>query len=286
MTDPGFPVTDDGFRDALHRSRRRRHRRRVAAASASGGVLTLVAGLALVASPVSPDSLRQPEPFGPAVQPTADRDGGQSASPVASSRPGNRVSPVPGARAASPALAQPPTSGALSTSPPSQQVGPPQPAPPISGTAVLTSTTYRSTTPCADTSGRATAGWCLQPGEAFEGVSGEPADLAVSLCRLPGFPAARATFPSSAEAGFALHREQGGGGVWEHARQHPGRPERHSRAVEPGTCLTWTATWWNRDDAGRDVPPGGYELRLSVLAEDVGGQDVLTQTYRYDVRER
>jgi hypothetical protein len=116
------------------------------------------------------------------------------------------------------------------------------------------------------------------------GVTGQPVDLAAALCRLPGLGAARASFPTTAEAGFVLVAGQGGGTLWDHARQHPGRPARHERQVQAGDCLSWTTTWFNRDNKGNAIAPGAYELRLSVFTDNITEPNTaVTQNYYYTV---
>lgn len=124
------------------------------------------------------------------------------------------------------------------------------------------------------------ADWISHPGAAN--------DLSVSLCRISGFAAGTASFPSTAEAGYELETSgQTRRTLWRHATQHPGEPQRHSRTVEPGTCLTWTTVWWNRDDDGRDLAVGRYQLRFAVHADNVGAPNgVIEQTYSYTVEER
>lgn len=283
MTQPTFPATADGFHDALTRSQRRRTRRHALAASASGTALAVVAVAVLAGQPGSPDSLRQQRPIGPAE--------GASASPATTAPPAPvQVSPrsrAPEQPAASalalpPPLTRPDDPGATGSG--DQLPEQSRESPPISTPARLTTTSYRPGSPCADTSGRAATGWCLQPDAPRSGISGRPVELRVSLCRLPGFGSAAASFPTTAEAGYALDAPSGGPRVWEHAAQHAPRPGRHERRVAAGDCLTWATTWTNRSDDGQPVPAGSYELELSVLADNTSGANtVVTQTYAYRV---
>jgi hypothetical protein len=291
MNQPTFHPTDDGLTDAISRFRRRRTRRHAAAASASGTALAVAAFAVLAGQGPSPDSLRQQQPFGPAG-PAADRPA--SGAPAASAAPGSgtrqsptdaavnmEAGPVPG-----PGGQQRPASGRGGAPMRSADtVAPrPQPAVMVSTPVERTTTAYEPNRPCADTSGRAAGGWCMQVDVPRSGVTGQPVDLAVSLCRLPGFGAARASFPTTAEAGFVLGAGQGGGTVWDHALQHPGRSARHERQVQGGDCLSWTTTWFNRDSAGDAIAPGAYELRLSVLTDNITEPNTaVTQNYYYTV---
>jgi hypothetical protein len=290
MTEPRFTATDTGFRDAVARSRRRRHRRRTATASAAGTtVAAAVAVLALGGTQPAPDSLRQNQPAAPPGLPQASPAAPSAAADVSpGARPPAVVSePAPAATdatapAAGPQAGREPGQAPAAAPRPS---GSPTRQPAISSPVVLSAADYQSNRPCADTTGRAAAGWCVLPGEDFDGAGGQPTVLAVSLCRLPGFSAAAVRFPSTAEAGFALYDEQGQRRIWDHASQHPGTPSEHARTVEPGRCLVWSTTWTNRDDSGTTLPPGSYELRLAVRADNIdGANEAITQNYRYTVR--
>lgn len=290
MNQPTFHPTDEGFTDAVARSRRRRTRRHAVTASASGTVLAVAAFAVFAGQSATPDSLQQQQLLGPAGAPTAepvpattpsDRAGSdQAAGPPPDRSPGN---PPPTAAPDGPDAAEP-------TEEATQPRAGAAPAPraeadaAISTPARLTTTAYEPNAPCADTTGRAASGWCVQTDPPRSGITGRPVDLALSLCRLPAFGPAAASFPSTAEAGYALDERSGGATLWDHAQQHPSRPGRHDRQVQPGQCLTWTVTWTNRNDQGQPINPGSYELRLSVLADNIGGPNTaVTQTYAYTV---
>lgn len=276
MNQPTFQPTNEGFTDAVARSRRRRTRRHAVAASASGTALAVAAFAVLAGQSATPDSLQQQQPFGPAGAPTSEplpattapdrteSDRAAGPQPVRSLGGAPPPSPAPGRQDATEPkedVTQPHPSGAPA---PRAEAGAP-----ISTPARLTSTAYEPNAPCADTTGRAASGWCVQTDPPRSGITGRPVDLALSLCRLPGFRPAAASFPTTAEAGYALDERSGGATLWDHARQHPPRPDRHDRQVQPGQCLTWTVTWTNRNDQGQPITPGSYELRLSVLADNI-----------------
>jgi hypothetical protein len=46
----------------------------------------------------------------------------------------------------------------------------------------------------------------------------------------------------------------------------------HSRTVDDGRCLQWTGTWDTRTTTGTLVPPGRYQVTISLLPNTVDGQ--------------
>lgn len=290
MNQPTFQPTDQGFTDAVARSRRRRTRRHAATASASGTVLAVAAFAVLAGQSATPDSLQQQQPFGPAGAPTSEplpaatppdlAESNQAAGPQPRRSPGSASPPSPASGRQDAAESEGDVTQPRADAAPAPRT---KAGEPISSPARLTTTAYEPNSPCADTTGRAVSERCMQTDPPRSGVTGQPVDLALSLCRLPGFGSAAASFPTTAEAGYALE-EPGGATLWDHARQHPARPDRHDRQVQPGQCLTWTVTWTNRNDQGQPIAPGRYELRLSVLADNTGGPNTaVTQTYAYTV---
>ena len=291
MNQPTFQPTDQGFTDAVARSRRRRTRRHAVTASESGTVLAVAAFAVLAGQSATPESLQQQQPLGPAGAPTSEplpatappdlTESNQAAGPQPRRSPENAPppSPAPGRQDAAEPEGDATQPRADAAPAPRTKAGEP-----ISTPARLTTTAYEPNSPCADTTGRAASGWCMQTDPPRSGITGRPVDLALSLCRLPGFGSAAASFPTTAEAGYALEERSGGATLWDHARQHPPRTGRHDRQVEPGRCLTWTVTWTNRNNEGQPIAPGRYELRLSVLADNTGGPNTaVTQTYAYQV---
>ena len=271
-TPPLFPPSEEGFDDARRRATRRRHRRRTAYAGAAGAAAVVVA-IAVVGGGGGLSSLTE--------QPAA---------------PGHRTpsSPsTPGPGSTNPALAAGPTSplespGAASARPPGvvpspTGVGPTPGAPVISTPATRRTRGYDTTHPCADSSGRAATGWCVQFAGPFEGRPGTPTELDLALCRLPGLPTGQASFPSTREVTFTLFTTGSTPRpLWSSAHQHPGRPGRHVLSVPSGSCLDWTLTWWNRDDTGADLRLGGYSLDVAVNADNVSEPAaVVHQQYAY-----
>jgi hypothetical protein len=273
-----FTPPPDGFGKALANVRRRRHRRRIAA-SLSGAAL--VAGAVVVATSGASDlaSLRQVNPAGSGSPKSASTAPTVWTPPAqTSTRPiGGKLSTVPG---------QPPQP---TTQPGAQNVVPTsashQPIP-ISTSPVLRITDYNPQEPCADISGREASGWCRQPVGVFEGRPGKPSTLGVSLCRLPGLARGEARFPSSAEVELEIYASGDVHRLWALSSQHPGHPARHSQLADGGKCLTWAASWWNRDDRGRNLAPGQYSLQITIGADNIASPNdqVLMQNYNYTVR--
>ena len=275
MTD--FFATDDGFSDVLARRLRRRRRRRAGLAAASAGAAVVVTIAVLSALDIGTDSLRVvPAPPAATGTPTA----------TPSAQPG-RLAPPPGTgNAAAPATAGT-TSAAAAIPPPSttSSSGSRQAAELISTAMQRTTTTYDNTKPCADTSGRAATGWCVQVLGPFSAQRGHSASLTVALCRLPG-TGARAHFAGTLEADFALATTgQNSRFLWHYDAQHPDQTNDHTYRVDAGTCLQWSTTWAVRTDDGTPVPTGDYQLEVTVTADNVAapGDSFVRQDYDYKV---
>jgi hypothetical protein len=70
------------------------------------------------------------------------------------------------------------------------------------------------------------------------------------------------TFASGQEHDLSAGRQ--GDVDWTWSRQHTFPQGAHSRQLERGTCLSWMTVWNTRDDAGRLVEPGRYDIVASV----------------------
>jgi hypothetical protein len=280
MNQPAFRPPPGGYDDALRRSRRRRSRRYALVGAVATGALAVV-GLALLAGGTEGlSSLRQDQPAGPA-----------KAGPI----PGAQATPrtAPSAEARGSASARPSASAVRASLAPDGGEIRPSAAPGVTAAPQQISTPlartihpYSNTSPCADNSGRQAAGWCVQYQGAFAGKSAQAVSLTLDLCRLPAFGDANASFPATAEAAFTLTtNEQNPRHVWTHAHQHPGSRRPHHVVVRSGQCLSWTTTWWNRDDSGTPVPPGDYTLAVDVEADNVPDPNaVSTEVYDYRVQ--
>ena len=277
-----FQPPPDGFRDALRRTQARRHRRHLLEAAAGGTALAAVAALVLSVNPGGLVSLRQDQPAGHGATPSG------SSTVSGTPRPGHDASdglvqatgsPTSGSRPGGiPTAATPPTA--------TRTAGPSAPGSVLISTAPSRQTTaYSSLSPCADTSGRETSGWCIQPGSSFTGRSGHPNNLSVSLCRLPGALDGQASFPSTLESSFTVQTPSPADRpVWTLAAQHPGQASRHAVAVTAGRCLTWSLTWFARDDSGRDLAAGQYTLVIAINADNISAPNqALVENYAYTV---
>jgi hypothetical protein len=294
MSQPLFVPPNGGFDDALRRTHRRRLRRRATlAATAGSAAVVLVAVLGITGNgPL--DSLQQEQP---ATQ------GGPRDSDAPSTTPNPSPTRIPTSAAGfAPAVpltpASPPQIGTRSSSAtsagtttagnaPGVSSGPEATAASIEISSPLTRTEhpYSNNSPCADTSGRAATGWCVQFPGPYTGRSGQPTSLSLDLCRLPGVPGATASFPSTAEASFQLSTTSNPPTqLWLLAHQHPAHTARHEITVGSGQCLSWQVTWHNRDDQGHPIAPGDYTLAVSVDADNVADPNkISTQVYRYTV---
>lgn len=284
MNQPVFSPPPGGYDDAIRRSRRRRSRRRARTGAVATGALAVAAAAILAGGTAGISSLRQEQPAGPGgiggvsgASPTPDSGSASSAPQTGRTSRGESSPAASAARGESGQRTQ-----ARSSAAPGPSAAPLQ----ISTALARTEHPYTNTSPCADSSGRQAAGWCVQFLGPYGGESGKAVSLTLDLCRLPAFADADASFPSSAEAAFALTTSgQNPRRVWSYASQHPGSPDPHRVAVRSGQCLSWTTTWWNRDDRGAAVPPGDYILEVSVDADNVPDPNaVSTQAYNYRVR--
>ena len=288
MTDtPHFQPSADGYDDAVRRMVRRRHRRRtfttVATASAT---LTLGAVLLANGGVGGLVSLKQEQPAGL---------GGSQVSSSATPTLGGTPTPAPGSTEVPTsqrfAGSLRPSPGGFGTSPspdpqtPGRRAPASVPSPPISTTLTRTEHAYRNTQPCADSSGRASAGWCVQFPGPYQGQAAHPTSFTLDLCRLPAFPDGAASFASTAEAQFALSTTgQSPRQVWSFAAQHAGRAARHQITVPSGQCLSWALTWWNRDDHGAALTAGDYTLAVEVAADNIPNPNqVSSQVYSYHI---
>jgi hypothetical protein len=228
------------------------------------------------------------------------RPGGSSLDPAAGGHP--RVSATGTVAAPSASVPVTPTAGVHPTA--SGTVGPvvppvgsspsatPSPAPATttdpgsgaSGAMTRTSTAYAVGSVCQDhASSRTANGWCLRYAGALAGNPGQPVTLAVELCRLPGFAAGTASFPTAQEAEFGVAR--GTAPVWRWSAGRSFAHVRHGLTLDAGRCLRWTTTWEVRDDAGRPLASGHYTLTPDVLADNLSaGSDYLRETYDFTVR--
>lgn len=274
-----FVATDAGFGDVLtRRLRRRRRRATIAAASAGAAVVVTIALLGTL--DLGTDSLRV-VPTDPAATGGAGPTASASARPGATSTPGARATTSPGPltvvapsshSSAAPTASRP---SAASTSV----------AETISTTMRRTTIAYDNTQPCADTSGRAATGWCVQVAGPFTAQRGHPTSLTVALCRLPG-TGARAHFAGTLEADFALETTgQNSSTLWHYDAQHPDRPDNHTYRVDAGNCLQWQTTWAVRADDGNAIAAGNYQLDVTVEADNVAapGETVDREVYSYTV---
>lgn len=273
-----------GYDDALTRSRRRQHRRRVVTGIGSAGATFGLVAVALLWGQGAMITLKQDDQ--PAAPPA-----NTTATPAVTSNPGQPTPTATGQAAprdgSAPAEASSPAGHEPSVPAPDSATSPTEVGTtPISTALVRGGRDYRSTTPCADSSGRPASGWCIQFAGPFAGRAGTVTTFDLTLCRLPGFPTANASFPSSSEAAFSLKTtEREPRDIWSYASQHPGRPNRHSLTVQSGRCLTWELRWSNRDDSGRPVPAGTYTLAVDVTADNlITPNQVSTQVYDYRVR--
>ena len=276
-----FQPPPNGFRDALRRTQARRRHRHLLEGAAGGAALAAVAALVLSVNPGGLVRLRQDQPAGHGQSSPSSASSSTNPQPP---HQGNglvqaTVSPTAGDKPASPSTpTSAPTTTRTTSSPSSRAVL-------ISTTPSRQNTGYSNLSPCVDTSGTAAAGWCTQPGSSSTGRAGHANDLSVSLCRLPGTPDGQASFPTTLESSFSV-RSPGPAdrAEWTLAAQHPGHPERHAVTVVAGHCLTWSLTWFARDNAGHDLPVGHYTLTVSIDADNISGPNqALVQNYDYTV---
>ena len=276
-----FQPTPDGFDDALQRSGARRRRRHLLEAAAGGTTLAVIAAVVLTTHPGGLASVRERQPAGPG---STDPAASSSARPTQTSSGPPEAALLP----TGPAL-QPITGGSASVLPTTAAAGSPSPA--VTGASFISSapsrrtTRYSNLTPCADVSGRPATGWCVQPGSSFTGRAGHLNTLAASLCRLPGVADGQASFPTSLELSFAIRTPAPADrAAWDLGAQHPGHRSPHTIAVSAGQCLTWSANWLGRDNAGRNLPAGHYTLVVTVNTDDVGAPNsVITEDYDYTI---
>lgn len=249
--------------DAVVRDGRRRLRRSGALSGSAVLVAGILAGASLVAGGKH-DAL-EVVPASPGPVPSADG----AAGPVP---PGRGASSLPGAGLVSPSSA--PRSrapGAIATR------GPGGAAPP----RVVHVTPYRES-PDVEYGAEScpvdrvlTEGsppgtqLCLTAGKNGRTVrSGDTFLIEVDLCNaLSSANAARLTYATGREHDVSLERD--GSVPWSWSRHHTFPQGAHSRQLERGTCLAWKTPWDTRDDSGRLVQPGTYDVVMSV---DVNGE--------------
>jgi hypothetical protein len=281
---PGVPPPG-GFDDAMRRLHRRRRRRAVTIATAAGGTAVVAAAVVLLSGAAGIDSLR-------VVQPTNDGShSGTHQTPHPTAAPRTTGVPAPSGGATPTAGTSGPSTPAavLSVGTATAAAATP-PAAAISAGPVRTQTRYSATTPCADTSGREATGWCVQVAGPFHGVSGQPTDLVVSLCRVAATRGS-AHFATGGEIGLVVSDQptsQGGGRTrWNLDAQHPPHGPAHQLDVASQHCLTWTTRWWIRDDAGNNLPPAHYDLAVAIRADNVAAPNsVLVENYDFMVSAR
>lgn len=274
MTVP-FQPPPEGFIDALRRARARRHRRHVWEGAVGASAVAALAVFALASNPGGLISLRQEQTAGQGLRGSTTTSSPALTSPTPIRTPTR-----------TPAAGSTNGTAPVTNTAPAVQSGPSAPGSLVISTPpARTTTTYSNLTPCADTSGRQATGWCVQPGNSFTGRAGQANTLSVSLCRLPGALDGQASFPNTMESTFSMHPAGAGDQtLWDLAAQHPGQPNRHSVAVPAGQCLTWTLTWYGKDNTGRNLPADRYTLEVGINADNIGTPNqVVVENYDYTI---
>ena len=98
----------------------------------------------------------------------------------------------------------------------------------------------------------------------------------LELCNmLSSANVATVSYAGGREHDLSFGRE--GDADWTWSRHHSFPQGSHSRQIQRGDCLSWTTTWDTRDDRGRLVPPGTYDISQSA---EVNGR---TQSIDYTI---
>ena len=97
--------------------------------------------------------------------------------------------------------------------------------------------------------------------------SGGFVEVTAELCNsLSSSRAYVAEFPGGRE--HDLRASYGDIPVWTWSRAHTFPEGEHTRAIDPGYCLSWVTRWDTRDDEGQLVDPGIYYLDATIEIAD------------------
>jgi hypothetical protein len=92
-------------------------------------------------------------------------------------------------------------------------------------------------------------------------ASGASTTISITLCNALSSPGDFAmSFAHGREHDVFVHPARSADDLWTWSLHHDFPEGAHRRSVPTGRCLEWRTTWDTRDDAGRRVRPGDYDV--------------------------
>jgi hypothetical protein len=102
-------------------------------------------------------------------------------------------------------------------------------------------------------------GWCSYYDGATTGTAGQRVGLAEALCRVPGQGTGTLESDNGQQAEFSVFTKDNYS-KWTWSKRHHFSKQRTMIQVPAGSCVRWAVVWGVRDDAGRPLAPGAYQL--------------------------
>ncbi|MDT7550840.1 MAG: Intracellular proteinase inhibitor [Actinomycetota bacterium] len=251
------PAPPAGLGDVLMRAGRRR-RRQQAGAVATGAAACLAVLAFTMAGGGAVDSLREtpatPTGHGVAPAQTPRVPGPEAAVPAGVD---GAVGPVAGpaldGTGAQRAAAQSRqdkarAAAAAQHNSPGGEVGPPHTVVP-----------YDASRGCGANGPTVVMGWCSYYDGATTGTAGQRVDLAEALCRVPGQGTGTLESDNGQQADFSVFTKDNYS-MWTWSKGHRFSKQRTTIQVPAGSCVRWAVVWSVRDDAGRPLARGAYQL--------------------------
>jgi hypothetical protein len=102
-------------------------------------------------------------------------------------------------------------------------------------------------------------GWCSYYDGATTGTAGQQVELAEALCRVPGQGTGTLESDNGQQADFSVFTKDNYS-KWTWSKGHHFSKQRTTIQVPAGSCVRWAVVWSVRDDSGRPLARGAYQL--------------------------